>query len=270
MLKIGDFSRLNKISIKTLRHYDEIGLFKPESIDPQTGYRYYSASQLPRLHRILVLKDLGFSLAEIAQMVDNPLTTNLVATTLRHRERELQAEIRELREKLARLQSFIRNIQEGKPDLLKYDVVIKEVEPLRVISIREWTEDYAKQHALWEELLSHIGGKHPKMLTPIALYLDVEAAGGANIEVAVPYAGDMSETERIRFRTLEPVKEAACVIHRGSSETLADAYTALQKWIEENGYRMYGSVREVHLVGYLTTEDTDKHITEIQIPVTRL
>ena len=70
MLKIGDFSSLSQVSIKTLRYYDERGLLSPAHVDPQTGYRYYSASQLSRLHRILALKDLGFSLEQIAMCLE--------------------------------------------------------------------------------------------------------------------------------------------------------------------------------------------------------
>jgi DNA-binding transcriptional MerR regulator len=66
MLKIGDFSRLSLASVKALRYYDELGLLRPARVDELTGYRYYSASQLTRLNRILVLKDLGLSLQQIA------------------------------------------------------------------------------------------------------------------------------------------------------------------------------------------------------------
>ena len=64
MLKIGDFSKLSQVSIKALRLYDQIGLLKPTVVDNYTAYRYYSASQLPRLNRILAFKDLGFSLEQ--------------------------------------------------------------------------------------------------------------------------------------------------------------------------------------------------------------
>src|SRR5262245_24704386 len=71
VFKIGDFSRIARVSCRLLRYYDEIGLLKPGSIERDTGYRYYSASQLPRLNRILVLKELGLSLEEIARVLDS-------------------------------------------------------------------------------------------------------------------------------------------------------------------------------------------------------
>ena len=64
MLKIGDFSKLSRVSIRMLRHYDEIGLLAPGKVDAFTGYRYYGEEQLPTIYRINALKEMGFGLAE--------------------------------------------------------------------------------------------------------------------------------------------------------------------------------------------------------------
>lgn len=69
MLKIGEFSKLTQISIRMLRYYDETGLLKPATIDPQTGYRLYSSDQLTRLNQILMLRDCGFTISEISVMM---------------------------------------------------------------------------------------------------------------------------------------------------------------------------------------------------------
>jgi len=66
MLKIGEFSKLAQVSVKTLRYYDELGLLRPDWVDRYTGYRFYALQQLPRLNRILALRELGFSLAQAA------------------------------------------------------------------------------------------------------------------------------------------------------------------------------------------------------------
>jgi DNA-binding transcriptional MerR regulator len=83
MLRIGDFARLSQVSVVTLRHYDELGLFKPAEVDPLTGYRYYSAAQLPRLNRILALKDLGFTLDQIERVLADGLTPEQLRAMLR-------------------------------------------------------------------------------------------------------------------------------------------------------------------------------------------
>ena len=80
MLRIGEFSRIAHVTIETLRHYDAVGLLKPAFIDPTTGYRFYTAEQLPSVNQILMLKDLGFSLEEITQLREgNPSHEQLQA-----------------------------------------------------------------------------------------------------------------------------------------------------------------------------------------------
>lgn len=74
MYKVGDFAKVSRVSVKALRYYDERGLFKPVHVDQVNGYRYYSIDQLPRLNRILALKDLGLSLDQIGVILDKQLT----------------------------------------------------------------------------------------------------------------------------------------------------------------------------------------------------
>ena len=70
MLKIGEFSKLSRISVRMLRHYDEIGLLKPAEIDRFTDYRYYKEDQLPTAGRIAALREMGFSLADIIRILE--------------------------------------------------------------------------------------------------------------------------------------------------------------------------------------------------------
>jgi DNA-binding transcriptional MerR regulator len=83
MIRIGDFSRLSRVSIKALCFYDEIGLLAPVWVDRFTGYRFYEQSQLPRLHHILALKDLGFSLDEIRQLLLGDLSADRMREVLK-------------------------------------------------------------------------------------------------------------------------------------------------------------------------------------------
>src|SRR5271170_4978225 len=96
MLRIGDFSSLSQITIKTLRYYDEQGLLRPAHVDAVTGYRYYAVSQLPRLHRILALRDLGFSLDQIGSILNDGVTAKqLRGMLLLLRQVEQQAKVEE-------------------------------------------------------------------------------------------------------------------------------------------------------------------------------
>src|SRR5688572_12871667 len=117
--------------MKTLRHYDDIGLFKPAQVDRFTGYRYYTFDQLPRLNRILVLKGLGFSLDDIRQMVDSDLEAGELRGMLRLRRAQLQRQADETLEKLHQLEIRLSQIeQEG--NMPPIDVLLKQVEPLTI------------------------------------------------------------------------------------------------------------------------------------------
>ena len=114
MFKIGEFSVLTQVSIKTLRYYDEVGLLKPARVDVDSGYRYYSASQVPRLHRILALKDLGFPLDRIAKVIEEGLTPDALRGMLMLREAEQQTRVQEETERLCRLRARLQLMeQEG-------------------------------------------------------------------------------------------------------------------------------------------------------------
>ena len=136
MLKIGEFSRLVGVSVKTLRYYDEIGLFKSDHIDEQTGYRFYSFEQLPRLNRLLALKDLGLSLSEIDQMLQENLSADQLRGMLLLKQVELEDLARDIRERIARVEARLSLIEmeDKMPD---YEVVIKTVEPVLVASRKE-------------------------------------------------------------------------------------------------------------------------------------
>src|SRR3990172_9888415 len=93
VIKIGDFSKLSRVSIKTLRYYDEMGLLKPVEVDRLTGYRYYEYDQLPLLYRILALKDLGFSLEEIGRLLEEDLSAEQMRGMLRLRRSEIRQRV---------------------------------------------------------------------------------------------------------------------------------------------------------------------------------
>ena len=112
MLKIGDFAKLAQVSTKTVRHYDKKGLLKPAWIDRFTGYRYYTVSQLAQLNRILALKDLGFSLAQIQQMLSEPLSLDELRGMFRLKHAELARHIAEEQARLERISDRLAQIEQ--------------------------------------------------------------------------------------------------------------------------------------------------------------
>jgi DNA-binding transcriptional MerR regulator len=136
MFQIGVFARLSQVSVKTLRHYDERGLLKPIHVDEWSGYRYYGLEQLPRLHRILALKDLGLSLEQIAVLLNRAVSPADMRAMLAGKQAELAAHIAEEQARLQRVEARLQQIeQEG--TMSTYDVVIKRIEPQLVASVQD-------------------------------------------------------------------------------------------------------------------------------------
>src|SRR5437667_9973674 len=129
MFKIGDFSKLSLVSVKALRYYDELGLLKPAQVDEFTGYRYYTASQLTRLNRILVMKDMGLSLSQIAHLLDNEPTPDQIRGMLRLKQVELRQELAEGQARLARIEAWLQAFEQ-EVTMPVLDVVLKTVAPL--------------------------------------------------------------------------------------------------------------------------------------------
>ncbi|HEX6033457.1 MAG TPA: helix-turn-helix domain-containing protein, partial [Anaerolineales bacterium] len=136
MFRIGEFSQIARVTIDTLRHYDALGLLKPANVDPFTGYRYYSARQLQSLHRILALKEVGFSLEEIARILQEKLTNDelrgMLKAQLFRAEQDVQAAQLRQERILARLNTL--NLEDDMP---AQEVTLKPVDKLTVAAIRE-------------------------------------------------------------------------------------------------------------------------------------
>ncbi len=136
MFRIGEFSKLSQVSVKTLRYYDQIGLLHPAEVDRFSSYRYYSTEQLHRLNRILALKDLGLSLEQISQVFDHDLSPDELRGMLRLKQSELQQQVEDQQARLDRVAARLRQIeQEGK--MPTNEVTLKEVPALRIASVRD-------------------------------------------------------------------------------------------------------------------------------------
>src|SRR3954453_23398220 len=110
VIRIGSFARIAQVSTRALRLYDKLGLLKPAQVDPSTDYRYYSVAQLPRLNRILALKDLGFSLEQI-EVVLSGLTLDQLRGMLKLRHAEVEQQVAQEQGRLARIATRLRQIE---------------------------------------------------------------------------------------------------------------------------------------------------------------
>jgi effector-binding domain-containing protein len=270
MLKIGDFAKLTRLSVQTLRYYDELGLLKPVEVDRYSGYRYYAYDQLPRLNRILALKDLGLSLEQVGQLLAEDLPAAELRGMLRLKKAELHEHVQDELAKLERVEARLRQIEQENT-MPNYDIVLKKVEPIRVASARGIIPSYPEQGDLWNQLETYLdqqkAGRPGACLT---LYHSDELEIDA--EVCEPLSDAVPESSQVKVRTLPGVELAASVVHPGPFTSIPDAYKAIMKWIEVNGYRCIGPVREVYLqVPQRPGDQNDPEtVTEIQFPVEKV
>ena len=271
MFKIGDFSKITQVSIRSLRHYDEIGLFKPAHTDPFTGYRYYTAAQLPHLNRIIALKELGLSLEQVALLSNSDLPPSEIRGMLRLRQAELRQQIADESSRLARVESRLRQIeQEGTVPV--YDPVIKSVEAQTILSIRTVSFDLAAMGDLLAHAYQMARRQVRELGTGLAIFYDWyfddrETDWEIGFSVRADFEGQVTfDDQRVLVaHSIPAVEQMACVIYEGSYIGLHQGYSALGAWIEQNGYQLSGDVREVFL--HIDLENPAANVTEIQYPV---
>ncbi len=269
MFRIGDFSILSRVSVKTLRYYDEIGLLKPVSVDRFTEYRYYSAEQLPHLNYIIALKDMGLSLDEVASLVNNDLTPHQMREVFILKKGELQQRLSEEQRRLGQVEKLLKQIEkEGK--MPGYQVTIKEVAPQRIASIRDIMPSYGDVGRLYGEIFKYLGKKFiVKPAGPVMFIChDSEyKESDVDIEAAVPIGKDIKGSDRVKVYELPGLEQAACIVYKGPYENIGEAYNALMAWIESNGYQITGPDRELYFTDPSKVKDPAENVTEIQFPV---
>jgi DNA-binding transcriptional MerR regulator len=266
-IRIGSFARIGQVTVQTLRHYDDVGLLNPVEVDALSGYRYYTLDQLPRLHRILALKDLGFSLEQVARLLEDELSPLELRGMLKLKQNELRQQVQEHLDRLERLEARLGMIeQENK--LPTHEVIIKRVDALRVASVRRIIPSYWDEGPLWVELAEQIRRAGINTCEPsLSMYHAGEPEIDAEVCIAVP--AEVTEAGGVSIRTLPQVETMASTIHKGPFTGFANAYADLLKWVDANGYRVNGPDREVYLRlpqggQYHSDENA---ITEMQVPV---
>jgi len=273
VFKIGDFSRLSLVSVKALRYYDELGLLKPARVDEFTGYRYYSASQLTRLNRILAMKDMGLDLSQIALLLDQEPTPDQIRGMLRLKQVELHQQLEEGQARLARIEAWLQAFEQ-EATMPEYDVVIKSVVALRVAQARgvapkmEQPELGITLGRLFAEVMGSITQHGATIVGPgITLYYDLEyREREISVGACLAFEGSLFESEQVKVVELPAVETMASVIHHGSFSTMHQAYNAILPWIEANGYHIRGPNRELNLE-FESGGDESTFVTEIQFPV---
>jgi DNA-binding transcriptional MerR regulator len=266
MFRIGTFSRLTQVTVKALRYYDEVGLLRPAAVDELTGYRAYSLDQLPRLNRILALKELGLSLEQIARLLHETVSLSQLQAMLRDKRVELEARIREEHARLARVEAQLRQIQQEEP-LPIYEVRLKDAAPQRVATLRRRIGDYQDVGRLFDELRAYVHRHRIRPTAWISIW-HAQEEGEIDAQAAVAGPGLLPADAPIQVEELPGVETLACVLHHGPFQTIHQAYRAVMAWIPWNGYRIAGPSREWYYHAGNDRHDPS-YITEVQFPITR-
>lgn len=279
--KIGDFSQLAQVSVRTLRLYDELGLIHPAETDRWTGYRYYTLDQLPRLTRILALKDLGLSLGQIAHLMKNDLSAKQMRRMLEQKQAELEQQLSNTQSQMQRVRARLHQIEnETAPP--KYEVVLKTLNALAFASIRVTVPHLSEmanyRMARQSEMYATLAQYGIKPLDPELFVYHLDEYREENLDTEMGTAVDDALLKKfpdgvgnVRFRALREVATAASVIHHGSIWNVPDAIIALYSWIGRNGLQSAGAYRELHhgwCECFTPEAELYSNITlEIQLPV---
>lgn len=268
MLKIGDFSRLSRISIKMLRHYDEIGLLAPQTTDEFTGYRYYGEAQLPMAGRIVALRDMGFGLAAIGEIIHSYDDPQALAQFLAVRRAEIQAEANDTARRLLLLETAIKRL--GKDGTMHYDVTLKTIPERYIASVRGTIAAYDKEGELWELLYRETGPQHMQCAENsmgLAVFHDEGyKESNVDVEIQVTVKGTYHNTEHVTFQTA-PAVTVASATYKGSYASLTEANGAVANWVRDNGYQFAGPSFCIYHVSPAQTQNPDELVTEVCHPV---
>ena len=269
MFKIGDFSKLTFVSVRMLRYYDEMGLFKPWFVDDFTGYRFYSASQIKKLNLIVSLRDFGFNVSEIS-LVLNESSDEKQKEMLVKKQSEIEQTILSQQKILEKINSTIKNLDKERVNM-SYNVKLKSVPSYSVISLREVIPTYADEGRLWEKLCAFMeqkelsGGK-----LCFATYLDDGyKESDVDVEIVMEVSKKLKDEDGFVFKETETLEQVASILVPGDFSNISPAFSFLAGWIEENGYSVCGHSRELPIRGPWSDNNPDDYLNEIQIPVTK-
>ena len=262
LYRIGMFAAMNHVTVKTLRFYEEQGLLMPALIHPETGYRYYTLSQMAVLHQITALKQAGFTLEEIARIHAG---ADEQAVLLK-KKAELLARIAELTAQIAVVDGYLSKAKTR----LSAPVLIKTVPETTVACMRTRLKSYDCLFDRMPEMGALMERAGCACALPEYCFTSYPEPGYRDEDILVEICEAVTEareaTGDLRFKVF-PEIQAACIFHRGSYRTLSESYETVLRYIEDNGYEIAGEIRESYIDGVWNREDEREWLTEIQVPV---
>lgn len=273
MLSIGEFSKICKVSAKTLRYYAEIGLLAPNKINSENGYRYYSIEQLKTMLFISRLKEYSFSLEEIKSIINlGELSDEVIYPALLRKKEEIEKKIYENNNVLQQLNNDMEIIRQGK-SIMTYleeiEIQLVDVPLMRLLSIRKMVQEYdypMEYSKCYEKLFRKIAVEHLTMTAPpMVLFHSAEFSPlGLDTEFAIPVKEYVTGTSD--FHPKLCLKTTV----KGMYSNLPSVYAKHMEWIEKEGYEYSGALYEVYVNEPNSVNDKSDLITEVYSPIRKI
>ncbi len=270
-LKIGEFSRLTQVTVKTLRHYEEIELLIPFEIDDYTGYRYYNVAQMQTMNSILYLKKLGFSLDEVKGLLDSTYSTPTLSM---------------IREKLMICRTEIKALQERKAELLKLQKHLINIKTMENFQVKSLPAIIVASHREIIKSYQELFNLCPNVIGPEMARLGCECTDPGycytidhnqehcESDIDIEYCEQVREKKEdsalVQFKDIPAVEHALCYKHYGSYETFSESWAKIYAYLEEKGYQIADCPRFCYIDGIWNKDDENEWLTEIQVPLQQI
>ena len=275
MFSIGEFARLGGVSVRTLRHYDEIGLLPPATVDPDTGYRGYSAPQLTQLNRIMALKELGLSLTQARRLLDG-ITVEELGGMLILRRAQLEHELDQHKNQLLGVEARLRSIaREGA--MPADDIVTKTIPAMGVVVISGQAPGWGAENIV--PVVNRLAGQFDQLgihdrvkeAGPRLIFYDYGHGEDITVHLALPVAEPPGELPApAEYRVLPEIEAAAHGAQRPGGEHLPDGLPGSGPLDRRARLpAVPGPGREVWVNEIDDVADVAQQVFEIQLPFTR-
>lgn len=271
MLKIGDFSKLSRISNRMLRYYDENNILKPAYIETESGYRFYDTKQIYTAAQIRFFKEVGFSIAVMKEILNNLQNNREVKSYLHIRLQELYDEQQVIQETIIRL----KNAEEllDKEDIyMNYEVQLKEIPSIYVVSTRGKIPKYEREDLMWKRLMSELDErdmkvKFVKQSKQRTYYYDIGfKEQDVEVEVCKEVSGTYKDIDHLHFKTL-PQELVASVLLKGNFNQMADVCMAITVWVNEHDYELCGPNFCIYHVNPGEVNSPEDNLVEVCFPI---
>ena len=275
MFLIGEFSKIARVSRRMLYYYEEEGLLAPAHIDELTGYRYYSASQIPRINRILALKKLGLTLKQIQRLLDKNISSDEIRGMLEMKKAQLEQQVEE---ELAQINEIEVHLEQIDVDGLQddYDIVLKPIPEQPALMVQAVFLDMVEFRKAIMDVIEILPNKvDQNKLRHLAIIWHSESYEEENIDAQIGYILNSPATKQVTCgsRILEPttipaVEYAATTTRVNPGSAPGVYFQQLGNWIETHNYQIVGSYREVFLE--LKLGKTPEVVIDVQFPVKKV